>query len=255
VGQASQPARVSVAPAERQHAGSSYLTDEEYEARNEAASEAFKRGDFQDAFARYQSLSISLALRFFAEEGVRFIKPPEGPAPTPTELVLGLAAAAHAEFQERGGDQAPMKIATAAWMLAAVGEFRVALEEPIPMRKDAIDTKIAEVTIRAQMVGQIDMFMTAVRLGWFDKLRAFEMERERRRHGAAETKAKKAALHERALGEALRITGVNATLSNEEVAVKVRESLGIATTVKTVTGWVRTWRRKRFLPDQKKTIC
>jgi hypothetical protein len=242
---------VSLAVEEGQRLGPNYLTDEEYEARNDAAAEAFRQGCYQDAFARYQSLSVSLALRFLAEEGVQFKRPPEGTAPL--ELIVGLAYAANAELAERGGDEAPMKVATAAWLLSATAEMRMAMEKPVPLRKDAIDSKIAELMIHAQMVGQIDMLMTAVRGGWFDKLIAYETDRERKRAGAAVINARKADARQTALNEAVRITGRNPTLSNEELARKILDATSLKTTIRTATEWVRLWRKDGYLPAVKPT--
>jgi hypothetical protein len=143
-------------------------------------------------------------------------------------------------------------LSAATWLFSAIAELRVALDEDFPKTAERLSEKTAELILRGVMVGQIDMIMNAVRLGWLDKLDEHDLDRARRSAGAAATNAKKASLQESALGDAMRIAGKNQTLSHEEIAVKVRESLGLSTTVKTLTNWVREWRRKGFIPARKK---
>lgn len=211
---------------------------------------AFHEGRFADAFSLLHASLLSQALRWFREEGVTFTRPPG--SITPTDLLVGLAIAANGELEARG-DAASDRFSSAAWLFQAVAELRLGLDEHVPLKTEAVSHKIAELTLRGFMLGQIDMIMNAIRLGWLDKLAEHEIDRARRSAGAAATNAKKATLQQEALGSAIRIVSTNPTLSHEEVAVKVRESLGLSTTVKTLTGWVRDWRRKGFLPDRKRT--
>ncbi len=211
--------------------------------------DAFRGGHAKEAYGHFTASVLSQAIRWFREEGVDFSRP-AGDI-TPTELILGLAFAANAELEERG-DAASNKLSAAIWLFNAVAELRVALDDEGPTTPDGLSEKIAELVLRGVTLGQIDMIMNAVRLGWLDKLEEHALDRGRRSAGAAATNAKKASLHESAMGEAMRIAGKNQTLSHEEIAVKVRESLGPSTTAKTLTNWVRVWRRKGFIPAQKK---
>lgn len=140
----------------------------------------------------------------FGKRGPCFQRPPG--EVTPTSLIIGLSFAAHAELRERG-DDASIKLQVAASLFATIAELRMALEDQSPETEDGMHEKLAELTIRSAMLGQVDMLMTAIELGWFDKLAEFEMERETRRRGAAATNAKKVDVRQRALNEAVRIAG------------------------------------------------
>jgi hypothetical protein len=221
------------------------LREEEMRERGRAA---FHEGDYVEAFNLFQSSALETALRWFREEDVRFHRP-EGEF-TATELLIGLAIAANKEMAERGED-APNKLSAGTWLFNAVAELRVALDEDVDATPEAVGKKLAEMTTRGVMLGQIDMIMTAINLGWLDKLAEFEVGRERRRRGAAKVNAKKATAKEQALGAALRTTSRNPTLSNEEVARKMVEAAGLSTTIRTATDWVRAWRKQGHLPPIK----
>lgn len=219
------------------------------EALSDQARESFHAGRYKEAYGQFTASLLSSAIRMFREEGVRFARPPG--ELTPTELIVGLAFAANAELRERG-DSASDKLSSATWLFSALAELRVALDEPVPLKVNAVSDKIAELVMRAFMIGQIEMIMNAVKLGWLDKLAQHEMDRERRRAGADATNAKKASIREQALGEVIRIAARNPTLSNEDMALKLRESGAIQTSVKTLTEWVREWRRQGFIDAVKK---
>ena len=137
--------------------------------------------------------------------------------------------------------------------LATVAELRMALEGPNPETNDGMHEKLAELTIRSAMLGQVDMLMTGIELGWFDKLAEYEVDRETRRRGAAITKAKKEDARQKALNEAIRIASKNQTLSNEELARRALDATGLPTTIRTATDWVRIWRKDELLPPIKPT--
>lgn len=215
------------------------------------AREAFFAGHYRDAFSLRHSFLLSKAIRWFREEGVVFQRPPG--QITPTELIVGLASAAHAELRERG-EMVSDKLQFAASLFAGVAELRIALDEPTPADDvEAMHDKLAELVLRSAMLGQAEMLMTGAELGWFDKLAQFEDDRERRRKGAASTKAKKDDARQRALNEAVRIAGKNQTLSNEELARRMLDAAGLPTTIRTATDWVRGWRKEGFLPPIKAT--
>lgn len=225
------------------------LNDEQREeALRDRAVRAYVDGNFEDAFAAFHACVLSCALRWFREEGIRFGRPRDGV--TPTELMVGLAVAATRELREQG-DAASDKLSAATWLFCAAADLRTALEVSVSDDVDAVARKIAEVTMRGMVLGQMDAIMTAVRLGWLDALTAHEIDRARRRSGAEATNRRKATRREDALGVALQLSGKNPTLSHEDIAVKVRESLGLPTTIKTLTSWVREWRRQGFIPVRK----
>jgi hypothetical protein len=127
------------------------------------------------------------------------------------------------------------------------------LDEHVEPAPEALADKMADLIMRGVLLGQIEAIMNVTNLGWLDKLAEFDLDRERRRAGAKSTNAKSQTAKENALGEALRIAGKNPTLSHEELALKVRESLGLATTVRTLSGWVKGWRRQGFIAPIKET--
>nr|QQZ50671.1 hypothetical protein JKL49_04175 [Phenylobacterium glaciei] len=169
---------------------------------------------FKDAFQDFTASVLNQSIRWFREEGVTFTKP-AGDI-TPSELILGLASAAEEVCRERG-DDVSNKLATANWMFTAIADLRTALDEPVPLEGEPITVKMAEVIVRAMLVGQIDMVMTATRLGWADKLDALQTDRKGRKAGALATNAKRATIKEQALAKAIQIVGTNPTLSHEEV--------------------------------------
>ena len=215
------------------------------DAAQERARKAFFAGQYSAAFAAAHAALLSKAIRWFREEGTVFQRPPN--EYTPTELIVGLAFAAHAELHERGDDASP-KLEAAATLFAAIAELRSALEVPTGDDPDATHEKLAEIVLRSAMVGQAEMIMTAIELGWLDKLAEYEMDRERRRAGAALANAKKADARQQALNQAVRIAGRNPTLSNEDLARKAVDAAGLKTTIRTATEWVRGWRKGGYLP-------
>ena len=216
----------------------------------ERAREAFFAGRYREAFAQYHSALLSKAIKWFREEGTSFQRPPG--EYTPTELIIGLSFAAHAELRERP-EPAPVKLEVAASTFAAIAELRLALERNVPATSEALQETLAELSIRSGMVGQADMLMTAIELGWLDKLAQYEIDRQRRRAGAEAVNARKADARQTALNEAVRITSKNQTLSNEEVARKILDATDLKTTIRTATDWVRLWRKEGFLPPIKPT--
>lgn len=222
----------------------------EEDAADEAARAAFFAGRYTEAFAQRHSVLLTKAIRWFREEGIAFQRPPE-PA-TPTELIVGLAFAAHAEIKERGLDATSDKMQFAASLFATIAELRMALDEPTPLNDaDSLREKLAELVLRSAMVGQVEMLMVGSELGWFDKLAEFEADRERRRAGAAVANEKRANVRQSVLNEAILIAARNPTLSNEDLAAKAVKAAGVATTIRTATEWVRNWRRQDYLPPIK----
>jgi hypothetical protein len=211
----------------------------------EEAREAFQQSRFKDAFAIWHAGLLNKALRFCRDEGIYFERAAKNPSPT--ELVVGLALAANSELRERDVES-PFKLAAATWMFSAVADLRMALDEPVEAETDAFAEKLAQLTLISSMVGQVDMIMHAVDQGWLDKAAAYEVMLEQRRAGAAKANAKKATVKEKALGSAIQVASKNTRLSHEELAVHVRKSLGLNTTIATMTKWVREWRRKGYLP-------
>jgi len=221
------------------------VTDEFLEARRQESFKAFNEERFLDALSLMQRGVMATALKWFADEGVSFSRPDEE-VPT-TSLVLGLAAAAALEVQERG-EGASFRLQTAATALNAVAALRAAYERPYPDTREGVSERLAELILLASDVGRMDGFMVQVRTGALDRLSEMEAERERKRLGAHIVNRKKASVKEGAFAAALQISAVNKSLSHEDLAVKIRERMGLSIRISTITGWVREWRKGGQLP-------
>ena len=79
-----------------------------------------------------------------------------------------------------------------------------------------------------------------------------EHKRETAEHASDVMSTFEATAKEAALAEALKITATNPTLTNEDLAQRVQVNLSLSTTIRTLTEWVRAWRRQGFLPPQKR---
>jgi hypothetical protein len=226
-------------------------TDEAREMRlRDESADAFGAGRFDESFNRMQQAGLDQAIRWFREEGVVFTK--QHPTVTPLELIVGLASASHAELTERG-EAASHKLSVAAGFLWALADLRLAIEGKHDGTRESAGSKAAEITMKSVVLGEMMGLANAVHLGWLDKMTDYEMDRERRRLGAMKSNAAKATAKQSALNEAVRIAAKNATLSNEALAIKLNESVAPNTTVKTLTLWVREWRRRGFLTAQTPT--
>lgn len=76
----------------------------------------------------------------------------------------------------------------------------------------------------------------------------YRAQQEARQAGAEETNQRKRDVKQAALRIAENICRTNPTLSNENLAAKTHERARLSLTIKTVTEWVREWRRKGSLP-------
>ena len=215
----------------------------------ERGRQAFDSGNYPEAFNLFQSSLLDTALRWFREEGLTFQRPPDRKL-SAAELLVGLAIASQREVASRG-EGASHKLITAADIFAAVAEMRMVMEKPVDQTVEGSASLMAELMCRGVMLGQLDGIMNAINLGWLDKLAEHEATRNRRRAGAEKVNAQKASVKESALAEAIRITGRNPMLSAEDLAVKVKEAANLVTTIRTITDWVREWRRLGFIAPQK----
>jgi hypothetical protein len=221
------------------------VTDEFLEARRQESFKAFNEERFLDALSLMQRGVMATALKWFSDEGVSFSRPDEE-IPT-TSLVLGLAAAAALEVQERG-EGASFRLQTASTALNTVAALRAAYERPFPDTPEGFSERLAELILLASDVGRMDGFMVQIRTGVLDRLSEMEAERERKRLGAHIVNRKKASIKEDAFAAALQITAVNKALSHEDLAVKIRDRKGLSVRISTISGWIREWRKAGELP-------
>ncbi|MFN3859651.1 MAG: hypothetical protein ACK4RV_18045 [Caulobacter sp.] len=210
----------------------------------EAVLKAYQEGRFADAYTGLQGTILTESLGYFASAGVHFARP-EGDLP-PEELLSGLALAASREVEERLPD-CPIALMVAAAAIGAVAQLRAALGEVLPPDANSTTQWIARFALLGMELGRADQALHMVRTGAFDALGEMELMKERRRLGAEKTNAKKATAKQSALAEGMRICASNHHLSNEDLALLIRQAANLTTTIKTMTEWVRNWRRTGLL--------
>lgn len=209
---------------------------------------AYRSGDRQEAMRLSRRAIIVQALTWFADEGVRFRVPDGEPS---LDLILGLAGAARRVVDERG-ESVSTKLLLAAGALESIAAYRAALTTPIEDHPQAITDALLQFVFVGMDMGRFEAMMVWTEAGLVDAFFELERDREKRRLGAERTRIAKATVKERALAEAIKITGTNPTLSNEELANRIRVKLELSTTIRTMTAWVRDWRRQDYLPPLKR---
>lgn len=213
----------------------------------EAVHRAFSEERFADAYSTLQKSILMEALGYFAGAGIQFEKP-EGEFP-PEELLDGLALAASREVEARLPN-CPIELMLAATAIAAIARLRLALGQDVKPDVKSTTQWIARFAMLGVELGQADQALHMLRTGVFDALGEVELSRERRRLGAEKTNAKKATVRQSALAEGMRICASNHHLSTEDLALRIREAAKLPTTIKTISDWVRQWRRTGLLPSQ-----
>ena len=186
------------------------------------------------------------AFDWFAEHGYQFIRSvPESSVQFHIAIAM-TARDALAEF----GDDPPAELETAKLALEAIAHVIDTLDD-IANRRGVFPVQMNKLMVMSIALGSVQTFMAFMREGHFDKLARLDLDRERRRIGALKTNEKRATVKTQALSAALAILGKNATLSAEELAIKVRERAGIITSIRTIGDWIRAWRRSGDLPEPK----
>lgn len=213
----------------------------------EAVHRAFQEERFTDAFSALQKSILMEALGYFAGAGIQFDKP-DGEFP-PEELLDGLALAASREVEARLPN-CPIELMLAATAIAGIARLRLALGRDFKPDTKSTTQWIARFAVLGVELGQIDQALHMLRTGVFDTLSEAELAKERRRLGAEKTNAKKATVRQSALAEGIRICSGNHHLSTEDLALRIREAARLPTTIKTISEWVRHWRRTGLLPSQ-----
>jgi hypothetical protein len=187
------------------------------------------------------------ALRWFKDEGVEFVQPDR--EHTTHELIIGLALAGRGVVEEKG-EAASYKLHVAANALEAMAALSQILEAPVPDTVEGVTQTLLSFFFVGVDTGRNEALTVLGDVGVIEAYERFNTQRERRRLGAEIVNGRKASVKEKALGEALRITTSNRTLSNEDLAELVRKNLDIVTTIRTLTDWVRDWRRAGTVPPR-----
>jgi hypothetical protein len=221
-------------------------------AEHAAFEKAFANGNFQQALGAYQHGQLIRAITLLKVAGYSM-----NPLPETTTAHAGALALITAIDQviQSEGDQASYKLHVARQLFAAVARLQGMFEAPIDRRRDPNEL-LAELVLAGAELGAAEARLSETMGGLFDEYMMLKhsliQSRESRRRGAAKVNEGKATAKQNALDAAIRIAAKNATLGNEDIALKLHESVAVNTTVKTITQWVREWRRRELLPPQKK---
>ena len=211
------------------------------------ALEAYRSGDFKKAMRLIQHALTLDSLRWFREQGHSFVVPNR--ENTSFELIVGLALAARGIVEDLG-DDASLKLAIAANGLESVAAFHIALERDVQDTPEAVANTMLEFLFIGMDLGRVDAMMTWSEAGVLSAFEALELDRERRRFGANKVNAVKATLKQASFAEAIRITGKNPTLSNEELAELIKTKIPTVKSIRSLTDQIRLWRRDGMLPPQ-----
>jgi len=185
------------------------------------------------------------AFNWFSEHGYEFIRSvPE------SSVQFHIAIAMTARDTLADFDDPPPELEAAKLSLEAIAHVVDTLDD-LAKRQGTFPAQINKLMTMSIALGSVQTYVTFLRSGHFDKLAQLDLDRERRRIGALKTNEKRATIKTHALSAALTILSKNATLSAEELAIKVRDRAGIATSIRTLSDWIRAWRRSGDLPDPK----
>lgn len=208
---------------------------------------AHRDGQLAEACNLLRQAILLDALRWFRDEGVEFVQPDR--EHTTHELVVGLALAGRSVVLERG-EAASFKLHVAANALESIAALTQILEAPIPDTVEGVTETLLSFFFVGVDTGRNEALTVLGDTGVIEAYERFNAQRERRRLGAEIVNGRKASAKEEALGEALRITTSNRSLSNEDLAELVRNNLNMVTTIRTLTDWVREWRRAGTVPPR-----
>ncbi|GAA0641060.1 hypothetical protein [Brevundimonas lenta] len=133
--------------------------------------------------------------------------------------------------------------------LVALSELLLLWEELALTSPLVVHEPLARVMLLSKALahGEAVQYVQTERL--LEKAVALDQDRARRRSGGLATTARRAEDKQALLKIARSIVSANAALSNEDLAIKLHGSgrRGSALTVRTLTEWVRSWRRDGML--------
>lgn len=199
-------------------------------------------GAAEEALSRLLDRFVESALKAFEAADIDF---DVNNAAADVLVLPGLIRAAQDEI-ERLGPKASNRLIFAERALSACITLSLAISEQrgAPTSHQAIVNLIWA----AVEIGRSEALVTVDAHGWFEELGDLDGDRERRRDNAFASNAKKRALQHKALELCRAKSKVNPSLSNEELALKLHPLLGGDRSIRTITGWIRNWRRMGLLP-------
>lgn len=214
--------------------------------------DAYNSGRFAEALAASSQALVRQLLKVLQQDGheVNFKRAPEDSV----EFFGAIAAALNAKLQEEG-EAASLNLTVAGGLAGSLFQLQSCLQGPRPEHMKDEDW-LAYALLSAFFVGSHAEHIGLTLSGHFhefaDLKHATMQRRAKQSEAARQTNARKTSTREAALAVANNLCSSNPTLSNEDLALKVRERLGLSTTLKTMTDWMRSGRRSGSLPAIKK---
>ncbi len=204
---------------------------------------AYKAGEFERAFRVYLFAIVRRAHSLIQGEGliVDWNRPPE----SFVEFAGGIAAALD-KLIEQAGDDASHRLIVAREATAAAAAFQLVLSRARDGDEMTADD-FAEVLLQTIHLGNVEVQLSQTTSGFIEDYADLkwgqQRDRKGRQRGAEATKAAKQKKHARVLELARQVVATNPTLSNDELAFKLKEKTDLSEAIRTITGWIRKWRK------------
>jgi len=214
--------------------------------------DAYNSRRFADALAASSQGLVRQMLHLLRRDGheVNFKRPPEDSV----EFFGAIAAALNTRLEEEG-EAASLSLTVAGGLAGSLFQLQSCLKGPRPDNMSDEDW-LSYALLSAFFVGSHAEHIGLTLSGHFHEfadLKHAMMERTAKQAEAArKTNAQKRSVRHAALEAAQDLCRSNPTLSNEDLALKARQRLGLSTTLKTMTRWMQGARRSGALPEIKR---
>ncbi|CAN5307436.1 hypothetical protein BH11PSE2_BH11PSE2_08700 [soil metagenome] len=209
---------------------------------------AFLADDFTKAFGAYQLALIRRAVSLLGKQSyaIEWAKDPQ----STLEFAGGLAAAVE-QLVEQEGDDASYKLIVVRDVIASVAWMQVLLARRGAHGQLASDT-LAQLVLQGIRLGNVEVMLGQTEGGFMDEFAGLKwkehLDFERRSKGANAANDRKSQMRIAVLRAAQDIVKVNPTLSNDELAFKLKAAAHTTCAIRTVSGWIRGWRKDERLP-------
>jgi hypothetical protein len=209
---------------------------------------SFAEGKFGPAFAAYQLGLLRRALALLGKQSYQIGWQRE-PAST-LEFAGGIAAALDAAIAE-AGEHASYKLLVVRDVVGAVAEMQALLTTRDAPDQDAFHV-LGRLILQGVRLGTFEVALAQADGGFLDEYADLKwrehLDLERRRKGAAGANDSRHRKRLEVLLTAQEIAKANASLPNDDLAFRLKERLRISQSVRTITGWIRGWRKDGRLP-------
>lgn len=215
--------------------------------QRETFARTFAAGEFGRAFGAYQLALIRRSLALLGQESysIGWKKEPS----STFEFAAGLAGALEILMEEEGDDSS-YRLIVVHDVIASVARMQQLLESH-PEDASAPDV-LAELLLQGVRLGNVEVMLGQTEGGFLDEYAGLKWQEvqdfERRQKAAASTNDRRASKRGETLRAAQGIVKINATLTNEELAYKLKTNGQLSFATRTIVGWIRGWRRGGQLP-------